>query len=231
MIDISGTRGKILNEIKKSGEISISQLTKKLNIVTNAVRGHMVLLEKENLVKFRWLRQKKGRPLKIYTLSENAEVYFIKKYDYLLNEVIKEIIQLDGAEKLKFITYDWEALAHGPIAMKGSERFQQILTSLALRWAGEIREKLNLSGLSFDESIKLFTDYLNTEGYLCSLEKNADTYTFFIYNCVYRNASRAHREICGIVPLILNELLDTSVAIRTTIHDGSHCCILDISHH
>lgn len=229
MIDISSTRKEILGEIKKSGEISISQLTKKLNIATNAVRGHMVLLEKENLVTFRWLRQKKGRPLKIYKLSEAAEIFFTKKYDYLLNEIIKEIILLDGTEKLKFLTYDWEAWENAPIVTKGSEKFQQILSSLALRWAGEIREKLNLSGLSFDESMRLFTDYLNAEGYLANLEKKPNGYVLSSSNCVYRNTSRLYREVCGITPTILKELTGASVSIRTTIHDGSPCCILDIS--
>jgi len=229
LIDISGTRREILAEIKKSGETSISQLTKKLNIVTNAVRGHMVLLEKENLVTFRWLRQKKGRPLKIYKLSEDAEIYFTKKYDYLLNEIIKEIILLDGTEKLKFLTYDWEAWENAPISTKGSEKFQQILSSLALRWAGEIKEKLNLSGLPFDESMKRFTDYLNTEGYLACLEKKPNGYVLSNYNCVYRNTSRLYREICGITPAIIKELTNAQVSIRTTIHDGSPCCILDIS--
>lgn len=229
MIDISGTRREILGEIKKSGEISISQLTKKLNIVTNAVRGHMVLLEKENLVTFRWLRQKKGRPLKIYKLSEDAEVYFTKKYDYLLNEIIKEIILLDGTEKLKFITYDWEAWVNAPIATKGLEKFQQILSSLSLRWAGEIKDKLNLSGLSFDETIKRFTDYLNAEGYLASLEKKPNGYILSNFNCVYRNTSKIYRDICGITPSIIKELTGASVSIRTTIHDGSPCCIMDIS--
>jgi predicted ArsR family transcriptional regulator len=229
LIDISGTRREILGEIKKSGETSISQLTKKLNIVTNAVRGHMVLLEKENLVTFRWLRQKKGRPLKIYKLSEDAEIYFTKKYDYLLNEIIKEIILLDGTEKLKFLTYDWEAWENAPIATKGSEKFQQILSSLALRWAGEIKEKLNLSGLPFDESMKRFTDYLNSEGYLTSLEKKANGYVLSNYNCIYRNTSRLYRDICGITPSIIKELTGAAVSIRTTIHDGSPCCILDIA--
>lgn len=230
MIDISGTRREILGEIKKSGEISISQLTKKLNIVTNAVRGHMVLLEKENLVTFRWLRQRKGRPLKIYKLSEDAEVYFTKKYDYLLNEIIKEIILLDGTEKLKFLTYDWEGWENAPIASSGIEKFQQILSSLAIRWAGEIREKLNLSGVPFDQSIKLFTDYLNAEGYLASLEKKPNGYVLSNYNCVYRNTSRLYRDICGITPVIIKELTGANVTIRTTIHDGSPCCIMDISH-
>ncbi|MBS4061525.1 MAG: winged helix-turn-helix transcriptional regulator, partial [Bacteroidetes bacterium] len=130
-MNVSGTRREILGEIKKAGEISIPELTKKLNIVTNAVRGHMVLLEKENLVVFRWLRQKRGRPLKIYKLTENAEVYFTKKYDYLLNEIIKEILQLEGTEKLRFLSYGWGEWGSRPIVLEGAEKFQQILASLS----------------------------------------------------------------------------------------------------
>lgn len=230
-MNVSVTRREILGEIRKAGEISIPELTKKLNIVTNAVRGHMILLEKENLVTFKWLRQKRGRPLKIYKLSENAEVYFIKKYDYMLNEIIKEILQIEGTEKLKFATYGWGAWGNKPIALDGKEKFQQILASLSRRWANEIKEKLNLSGLSFDESLKRFVGYLNDEGYLSSLEKTANGYTISNYNCIYRNASRIHREICGIVPAILKELIDAAVSVRVTIHEGSPCCILDVSRH
>lgn len=208
MINVSNTRGEILGEIKKSGEISIPELTKKLNIVTNAVRGHMVLLEKENLVAYKWVRQKRGRPLKIYKLSEDAEAHFPKKYDYLLNEIIKEITYIEGSEKL-----------------------QQILTSMSKRWANEIKSKLRLTGLTFDETLNRYVDYLNEQGYLASLQKNNHGYNLLNYNCIYRNTARNNREICSIVPSILQELIDAKVSVITTIFDGTPCCILDIAGH
>lgn len=205
---VSDTRREILSEIKKSGEISIPELTKKLNIVTNAVRGHMVLLEKENLVAYKWFRQKRGRPLKIYKLSEDAEAHFPKKYDYFLNELIKEIIQLEGVEK-----------------------FQQILKSMSKRWADEIKSKLNLTGLPFDETLNRYISYLNDQGYLASLQRSNHGYTILNYNCIYRNTARNYKELCGIVPAILKELIDAKVSLITTIHDGSPCCILDVNRH
>lgn len=208
MINMSNTRGEILGEIKKSGEISIPELTKKLNIVTNAVRGHMVLLEKENLVTYKWVRQKRGRPLKIYKLSEDAEAHFPKKYDSLLNEIIKEISLIEGPERL-----------------------QQILTSMSKRWANEIKAKLRLSGISFDETLSRYVDYLNDQGYLASLQKNNHGYNILNYNCIYRNAARKNREICSIGPAILRELIDAKVSVITTIFDGSPCCIVDITWH
>ncbi len=204
-MNIAGTREEIIGEIKKAGEISIPELTKKLNIVTNAVRGHMVLLEKENLVKYRWVRQKKGRPLKIYKLREEAEVYFPKKYDYLLNELIAEIS-----------------------AQEGSDRFMQILNSMSKRWANQIKAKLNLNGLDIEDTIKLYVDYLNEQGYLASLEKNNHSYNISLYNCIYRNAARNHREICNINLTILKELIDAKIDLLTTVHDDSPCCIFNI---
>lgn len=205
---VSDTRREILSEIKKSGEISIPELTKKLNIVTNAVRGHMILLEKESLVTFRWLRQKRGRPLKAYKLSEIAEDHFPKKYDYLLNELMKEIKLLQGVEK-----------------------FQQILDSMSKRWANELRLKLNLTGLSFDETLAAYVSYLNDKGCLAYLKKSNHGYTLLNYNCIYRNSARNHREICGIVSVILKELIDAKVSLITTVYDGSPCCIIEISQH
>lgn len=206
VVNVSDTRKEILGEIKKAGEISIPELTKKLNIVTNAVRGHMMLLEKEALVTYKWLRQKRGRPLKIYRLSENAEAYFPKKYDQLLNEIIDEIIITDGSQK-----------------------FNEILTSLTKKWSDGIKEKINLASMSKEDVIKHYVDYLNGEGYLSILKKKNGSYNIYNYNCIYRNVARKHREVCNICPNILKELIGSKVEMKTTIFDESPCCIMDVT--
>lgn len=207
-MNISGTREEILGEIKKAGEISIPELTKKLNIVTNAVRGHMVLLEKENLVQYRWVRQKKGRPLKIYKLSEQAEIHFPKKYDFLLSELIDEIIEEDGIDK-----------------------FKHILNSLSKKWANRFKIKQNIEGLSNEDILKSYVDYLNEQGYLASLQKTNSSYTISLYNCIYRNASRRHRELCNIKLSIIKDLVNAKVDLITTVHDDSPCCVLNVKWH
>ncbi len=204
---VSDTRKEILGEIRRSGEISIPELTKKLNIVTNAVRGHMMLLEKESLVTYKWLRQKRGRPLKIYRLSENAEAYFPKKYDQLLDDIMKEITLLDGHHKLN-----------------------EILNSISKRWANEIKAKLNLTGKPLEEILRHYVNYLNTQGYLSSLEKHDNGYKILNYNCIYRNTARKYSEICNMHPNILRELTDAKVFLETTIFDGSPCCIMNITY-
>ncbi|MCX7913491.1 MAG: winged helix-turn-helix transcriptional regulator [Thermodesulfovibrionales bacterium] len=205
-MNVSDTRREILGEIKKAGEISIPELTKKLNIVTNAVRGHMMLLEKEALVTYKWLRQKRGRPLKIYRLSETAEAYFPKRYDDLLIEIIEQIVTTEGAQRLT-----------------------KVLASLSKKKADGIKERVNFAILSREEVLNCYVDYLNKEGYLSILKKSDGGYNILNYNCIYRNVARKYREICNICPEILRELTDLRVELTTTIFDESPCCKLYVA--
>lgn len=195
-----GTRGEILKIIKGRGEVTVPELRRRLGIAPNAIRGHMAILEQQGLVAFRWQKQPRGRPLKVYHLSEQAEGLFPKRYDQLLEELITEITQADGAPKL-----------------------QQLLESMAHRWARDLEPALK--NLPLELRLREITRHLDLGGMMAFLEKEDDVlYNLKVFNCVYRRTSQKHREVCSLIPTLIRQLTGARVTVERSIHVGNaHC--------
>lgn len=202
-MEISGTRGEILNIIKRQGQATIPELAKKLGIAPNAVRGHMAILEKVDLVTFQWEKQKRGRTIKIYKLSERAEGKFPKRYDHLIEELIIELAAQDGPEKL-----------------------QKLVRSMARRWAGGLEEQLE--GLPPEKALHKIVKHLDLGGMIASLKNEEGYYSLSVFNCVYRQTAMRHREICTIIPTLIHELTGDDVMVERSIHSGYGHCIYHI---
>lgn len=202
-MEIAGTRGEILTLIKKNGEITIPVLTGTLRIATNAVRGHMAILEKEGLVTFRWEKQARGRPLKIYKLSERAEGLFPKRYEQLLEELITQVELIDGPGKLRLL-----------------------VDAMAKRWAQGM--KAQLQGLPAEEALKKIVNHLDLGGMIASLKREEGYYTISVFNCIYRQISLRHREMCTIIPTLVRELTGAEATVARSIHSGDACCIYHV---
>ncbi len=195
-----GTRGEILKLIKSRGEATVPELRRQLEIAPNAIRGHLAILEREGLIAFRWRKQPRGRPLKVYYLSEQAEGLFPKQYDQLLEELITEIAHADGAAK-----------------------FQQLLEGMARRWARDLAPELK--ELPLESRLQEIARHLDLGGMMAFLEKeDAGLYNLKVFNCVYRRTSQAHREICTLIPTLIGDLTGAKVTVERSIHVGNaHC--------
>jgi predicted ArsR family transcriptional regulator len=81
------TRGRVVGLLRgKSG--TVTELAEALGLTDNAVRAHLLSLERDGLVRQSGVQRGARKPHYAYELTEEAERLFPKAYDALLNQLI-----------------------------------------------------------------------------------------------------------------------------------------------
>lgn len=81
------TRGRIVTLLRGSAR-TVEELAGKLDLTDNAVRAHLLTLERDGLVRQSGLRRGPRKPHFTYALTPEADRLFPKAYDALLNQLI-----------------------------------------------------------------------------------------------------------------------------------------------
>jgi predicted ArsR family transcriptional regulator len=92
------TRGQIVT-ILRGSPCTVDELAGKLDLTDNAVRAHLLTLERDGLVRQSGLRRGPRKPHFTYALTPEADALFPKAYDTLLNQLIAVLkTRLDAPE-------------------------------------------------------------------------------------------------------------------------------------
>jgi predicted ArsR family transcriptional regulator len=81
------TRGQIVT-ILRASPCTVEELAGKLELTDNAVRAHLLTLERDGFVRQSGLRRGPRKPHFTYVLTPQADALFPKAYDALLNQLI-----------------------------------------------------------------------------------------------------------------------------------------------
>jgi predicted ArsR family transcriptional regulator len=81
------TRGRVVN-LLRGGTSTVEELAERLELTDNAVRAHLITLERDGLVQQSGVRRGARKPHFTYSLTSEAEKLFPKAYDALLNQLI-----------------------------------------------------------------------------------------------------------------------------------------------
>src|SRR5437762_10088109 len=84
---LASTRGRIL-ALLRSENHTVNELAQDLDLTDNAVRAHLLSLERDGLIKQSGIQRGTRKPHFAYELTEEAEHLFPKAYDALLNQLI-----------------------------------------------------------------------------------------------------------------------------------------------
>lgn len=153
-MDIRGeTKQKIL-ELLLDGPKSASEIADALHIQKSAARVHLESLQPEGHVKSRFKIEKLGRPKKVYELTDYGRELFPRKYDLVLNLLLKKIGEKEG----------------------GQEEARKLVESIADSIADDIRkmiEKSNNSG-NLEDALKVLNSASNEMGFVSSISKQSE---------------------------------------------------------
>src|SRR5215472_15001939 len=83
----ASTRGKIVTLLRR-GCRTVEELAEALNLTDNAVRAHLIALERDGLVQQRGQRRSSSKPASTYDLTPAAEDLFPKAYAQVLDELL-----------------------------------------------------------------------------------------------------------------------------------------------
>ena len=81
------TRGRIVN-LMRGRTKTVNELSAELKLTDNAVRSHLLSLERDGLIRQSGIQRGTRKPHFAYELTDEAEHLFPKSYDTLLNQLI-----------------------------------------------------------------------------------------------------------------------------------------------
>jgi predicted ArsR family transcriptional regulator len=81
------TRGRVVTLLRGT-TCSVEELAGRLDLTDNAVRAHLLTLERDGLVRQSGVRRGARKPHFTYSLTQEAERLFPKAYDILLSQLI-----------------------------------------------------------------------------------------------------------------------------------------------
>ena len=196
------TRGQIVSLLRGSKR-TVNQLADELQLTDNAVRAHLLSLERDGLIRQSGVERGTRKPHFAYELTEEAEGLFPKAYDALLNQLITVLKGRISTKALKDVL---------------REVGRTLAGDLAVTQKGEKLEHRLEKGLKAIESIGGSARLEKVEGHL--LIRGG--------SCPLATAVSEHPEVCQLAESLLSEVLKTTVTEQCD-RQGTPKCLFEIS--
>jgi predicted ArsR family transcriptional regulator len=193
------TRGRIVSLLR--GEtLTVNELTEKLQLTDNAVRAHLVTLERDGLIRQSGVRLGFRKPHFAYKLTHDAEALFPKAYDLLLNALINVLKdRLDPKAIAEVLREVGRSLAAGQASLKGS----------------------------LESRARAAVKALEALGGSARIEKEENKLIISSGSCPLAAAVSEHPEVCQLAEALMTEIVGVSVQEHCD-RDGPPQCRFEI---
>ena len=193
------TRGRIVSLLR--GEtLTVNELTEKLQLTDNAVRAHLVTLERDGLIKQSGVRRGFRKPHFAYKLTHDAEALFPKAYDLLLNALINVLKdRLDPKAIAEVLREVGRSLAAGQASLKGS----------------------------LESRARAAVKALEALGGSARIEKEENKLIISSGSCPLAAAVSEHPEVCQLAEALMTEIVGVAVQEHCD-RDGPPQCRFEI---
>lgn len=201
------TREIILTELKRVGACRADDLAEKLNLTPMAIRQHLYQLRDEGAAICRTKPQGRGRPAKMWELTEKADVYFPDAHRDLSLDLIDSMRDLFGPDGL-------ERLVDHRTAKQKS------------RYAAMLKDKTDLKS----RLTALAIERVN-EGYMAEMVEKDGALFLLENHCPICEAAKACSGLCSKELVLFKELLANDAEVERTEHllSGAKRCAYKIT--
>lgn len=192
----STTRGHIVT-LLRGGERSVDELAGELGLTDNAVRAHLVILQREQLVVAVGVRREGavGKPASVYAIAPDAQPLFSRAYSPLLAALLAELRTHKTPDAMKRL----------------------------LQRAGHRMAPPEPARGSLDARVRAGSDLLNELGGSTDVARDADGFVIRGHGCPLSEAVVACPETCQAVEQMLTEMTGTRV-VESCDRDGPPNC-------
>ncbi|TPQ29567.1 HTH domain-containing protein [Methylomonas sp. EFPC3] len=188
MTQPSGSRQEqILNLLlAASNGLSIDELAVEMQISRNAVKQHLVGLEKEQLVAEAALNSTGGRPARSYKLTELGRNRLPKQYGWFCTLLLAELKSELGEAALR-----------------------QMLARMGVNLAQSLAPQFN--GKDPAAKRQTLVELMQTLGYRAELETENGQLSLKAVNCVYHDLAQQFPELCEFDRALIGTLLESPI--------------------
>jgi predicted ArsR family transcriptional regulator len=178
------TRGRLVTLLRGTTK-TVNELAEELELTDNAVRAHLLSLERDGLIKQSGIQRGTRKPHFAYQLTEEAEQLFPKAYDALLNQLISVLKgRLTPAALEEVLREVGRSLARAGAASQNSDMESRINGALAA---------------------------LEAIGGSARVEKENGRVVIRSESCPLATAVAEHPEVCRLAETLLSEIIGFEV--------------------
>jgi predicted ArsR family transcriptional regulator len=197
---LSEPRRRIVHAIKSNGASSMSELASLLDISGEAVRQHLLNLEKDGwIIRIAEKQNGIGRPHIRYRLTTAGEHLFEKNYDHLTIEVLDTLVKNLGENALKDV-----------LAAMIEERVRE--------WEPK------LAGLNTIERLNVLKDFYSKDDFYMEVVIKGNKHYLIERNCPFHNVALRRPILCSVTVSVLTKLLGCTVQREQRLQNGDGCC-------
>lgn len=196
----SSTRKVILTMLKTQGQLSVSDMSKQLGITEMAVRRHLNTLERDGLIETRLVRQAMGRPTHFYFLTDHADDLFPKNYHHLTLDLLGELLEEEGQERIEFL-------------------FKRREDRLVGKYQSRMQAK------SLEERVSELASIQNENGYMVKWEQQREgEFLLSEHNCPITQVANRYQQACQCELSLFQRLLGVNVERTECLAKGGTKC-------
>ncbi|MGH7706721.1 MAG: helix-turn-helix transcriptional regulator [Vulcanimicrobiaceae bacterium] len=197
------TRGKIVAALRRRHAASAVDLASEFRLSANAVRQHLVFLERDGLVVERSVRRGPTKPTLEYSLTTDGEALFPQQYDRMLGAVLREVRESFGAG-----------------AVRG------VFERIGERQAAVLKSKTDQ--VDFRGKIEVLAESLRDHGVEADVIQITGGFALREHNCPYAKTVGEHPEVCSAIHTVFEEILPGSAEQVESLATGGTACRFDI---
>jgi predicted ArsR family transcriptional regulator len=186
--------------LKMNGEMSAKAITDHLGITGMAVRRHLSVLEKEELIEYTTVKQAMGRPMAVYRLTDKTKNFFPENYHSLAMELISE---LEGESGLGVVNHLFD--------LRQNSMYKH--------------HRPLLEGKDLEARVAALAEIQTSSGYMATWERSVDGgYELTEYNCPIIQVAHHYNHACTCELHLFESLLDATVERTECLAaDGKKC--------
>src|SRR6185295_11335650 len=198
----SSTRGRLVTLLRGTRK-TVNELAQDLELTDNAVRAHLLSLERDGLIKQSGIQRGTRKPHFAYELTDEAEHLFPKAYDALLNQLI--------------------AVLKGQLK---PEALEKVLREVGRSLAGA--QAVGQKNGDMESRIGRALTALEAIGGSARVEKEDEKLVICSESCPLAAAVSEHPEVCKLAETLLSEIIGVEVREHCD-RQGSPRCSFEIT--
>lgn len=197
----SDPKRKILYYLKVMGKAGLVDISKMMKISRMGAHKHLSALQDMGLVESSQVHKGIGRPIMVFSLTDNSKTIFPKAYGELASHVLDYLSQ-----KL------------------GSEAVEEVLRTRQYELLGKYYDRLK--DLDFNLRVKELAKIRDEEGYMAESkrERSGNSFVLLEYNCPIIQVAEKHWEACTIETELFEKILDAKIETTHRAAKGDSVC-------
>jgi predicted ArsR family transcriptional regulator len=195
----ASARTSILHLLKRTGGLTVLEISRQLGITSVAVRKHLARLEAEGLIAQRSRPSPRGRPAVLYCVSESGDAFFPQGYNQLAVDLLQDLSALEGDKKL-------EHLFH--------LRNERLASTYRMR----------VGDKPLVEAVQELARARDDDGYMATVEEDEGGLVLAEHNCPIYDVAQRFPQACQCEHELFERILKIPVKREITLVQGAPAC-------